>query len=77
LRIWRLCSYFLGLNLSNPQIAAEWNLSVTQAQEMATQLRQGLLARQQPWVLEGEVAGDEVSVVAGQKGHPEAVKKGS
>ena len=39
-----LCSYFMGLNLSNQQIAAELNLSVTQAQEMTTQLRQGLLA---------------------------------
>lgn len=77
LRIWMLCSYFLGLNVSNPQIAAEWNLSVTQAQEMATQLRQGLLARQQPVVLEGEVECDEVYVVAGHKGHPDAVKKGS
>ena len=72
-----LCSYFLGLNLSNQQIAAELNLSVTQAQEMTTQLRQGLVARQQAVVLEGEVECDEVYVVAGHKGHPDAVKKGS
>ena len=77
LRIWMLCSYFMGLNLSNQQIAAELNLSVTQAQEMTTQLRQGLVARQQPIVLEGEVECDEVYVVAGHKGHPDAVKKGS
>ena len=77
LRIWMLCSYFMGLNLSNQQIAAEWNLSVTQAQEMTTELRQGLVARQPPVVLEGEVECDEVYVVAGHKGHPDAVKKGS
>jgi len=36
LRIWMLCSYFMGLNLSNKQIGAELNLSVTQAHEMST-----------------------------------------
>lgn len=75
LRIWMLCSYFLGLNLSNRQIAAELNLSTSQAQEMAMQLRQGIVDRQDPLVLEGEVECDEVYVVAGHKGHPEAVKK--
>ena len=29
LRIWMLCFYFMGLNLSNRQIAAELDLSVT------------------------------------------------
>jgi transposase-like protein len=77
LKVWMLCSYLMGLNLSNQQIAAELNLSVTQAQQMTTQLRQGLVDRQQPTVLEGEVECDEVYVVAGHKGHPDAVKKGS
>lgn len=75
LRIWMLCSYFLGLNLSNHQIAAELNLSVTQAHQMTMQLRQGIVDRQPPVILEGEVECDEVYVVAGHKGHPEAVKK--
>ena len=75
LRIWMLCSYFLGLNLSNQQIAAELNLSVTQAHQMTMQLRQGIVDRQPPVTLEGEVECDEVYVVAGHKGHPEAVKK--
>jgi hypothetical protein len=70
-----LCSYFLGLNLSNKQIAAELNLSTTQAYEMAMKLRQGIADRQEPFVLEDEVECDEVYVVAGHKGHPEAVKK--
>jgi hypothetical protein len=70
-----LCFYFMGLNLSNRQIAAELNLSVTQAQQMAMRLRQGIADQQQPFVLEGEVECDEVYVVAGHKGHPKAVKK--
>ncbi len=44
---------------------------------MTIQLRQGLVDRQEPLVLEGEVECDEVYVVAGHKGHPEAVKKGA
>ena len=75
LRIWMLCSYLLGLNLSNQQIATELDLSQTQAQEMATKLRQGIADRQQPVVLEGEVECDEVYIVAGHKGHPAAVQK--
>lgn len=75
LRIWMLCSYFMGLNLSNRQIAAELGLSRTQAQAMTARLRQGIVDQQQPLVLEGAVECDEVYVVAGHKGHPEAVKK--
>ena len=75
LRIWMLCSYFMGLNLSNRQIAAELNLSVTQAHEMTKRLRQGIADHQQPFVLEGEVECDEVYVIAGHKGHPDAVQK--
>lgn len=75
LRIWMLCAYFMGLNLSNRQIAAELGLSVTQAHLMTVRLRQGIADHQQPIVLEDEVECDEVYVVAGHKGHPEAVKK--
>ena len=73
LRIWMLCSYFLGLNLSNKQIAAELNLSTTQAHEMAMKLRQGIADRQEPFVLEDKVECDEVYVVAGHKGHASLV----
>ncbi len=75
LRIWMLCSYFMGLNLSNRQIAAELGLSITQAHEMTVRLRQGIANHQQSFILEGEVECDEVYVVAGHKGHPAAVKK--
>ena len=70
-----LCLYFMGLNVSNRQIAGELDLSESQAQDMATQLRQGIVNRQEPVILEGEVECDEVYVVAGHKGNPAAVKK--
>ena len=75
LRVWLLCLYFMGLNLSNRQIARELGLDEDSAHDMATQLRQGIVARQPEVVLSGEVECDEVYVVAGHQGHPEAVKK--
>lgn len=70
-----LCLYFMGLNLSNRQIAYELGVDEDIAHEMATQLRQGIVVRQPEAVLSGEVECDEVYVVAGHQGHPEAVKK--
>ena len=75
LRVWLLCLYFLGLNLSNRQIARELDLDEDSVHDMATQLRAGIVAKQPAVVLSGEVECDEVYVVAGHKGHPEAVKK--
>lgn len=75
LRVWLICLYFMGLNLSNLQIARELNLDEDCAHDMATQLREGILAKQPPVILSGEVEIDEVYVVAGHKGHPDAVKK--
>ncbi len=42
---------------------------------MIGSLRRGVVDRRPPVVLEGEVECDEVYVVAGHKGHPEAVEK--
>ena len=70
-----MCLYFRGLNLSNSQIAQELELDPDSVLDMATQLRRGILAQQPAVVLSGEVECDEVSVVAGHQGHPEAVKK--
>jgi transposase-like protein len=44
LRVWVLCLYLMGLNLSNRQIAQELGLSGSDAQAMAEQLRRGLAA---------------------------------
>lgn len=77
LKVWILCLYFMGLNLSNQQIAQELSLNKDDAHQMCTQLRQGVETRQPEVVLQGEVECDEVYVVAGHKGHPESVKKKS
>ena len=74
-RVWILCLYFMGLNLSNAQIAQELGLNPDDVQQMTEQLRDGIVARQPEPILSGEVECDEVYVVAGHKGHPEAVKK--
>lgn len=75
MRAWILCLYFMGLNLSNSQIAQELSLSPDDARRMTEQLRDGIVARQPEPRLAGEVECDEVCVVAGHKGHPDAVKK--
>jgi transposase-like protein len=75
LRVWVLCLYFMGLNLSNRQIAAELDLGASDAQAMTEALRGGLAAKAPPVRLQGEVEIDEVYVVAGHKGQPAAVAK--
>ena len=75
LRVWVLCLYLMGLNLSNRQIARELDLCVSDVQAMTEALRQGLTAKLPPVVLRGEVEIDEVHVVAGHKGNPAAVAK--
>jgi transposase-like protein len=75
LRVWVLCLYLMGLNLSNRQIAQELDLGEADVQAMTEQLRHGLAARLPPARLEGAVEIDEVYVVAGHKGQPAAVAK--
>ena len=75
LQVWVLCLYFMGLNLSNEQIAAELDLAISDAQTMTTQLRAGVVAKKKPAQLTGEVEVDEVYIVAGHKGQPEVVAK--
>jgi transposase-like protein len=45
LRVWVLCLYFMGLNLSNQQIAAELDLDQSVVQDMTTQLREGIVVK--------------------------------
>src|SRR5215218_4918146 len=45
LRVWVLCLSFMGLNLSNRQIALELKLSPSDAQAMTEQLRRGQTGR--------------------------------
>ena len=75
LRVWVLCLYFMGLNLSNRQVALELGLDVSDVQAMTEQLRRGLAAKTPVVELKGEVEVDEVHVVAGHKGQPKEVAK--
>jgi transposase-like protein len=76
LRVWVLCLYLMGLNLSNRQIAKELDLGTSDVQAMTEHLRQGLTAKAPAVILDGEVEVDEVYVVAGHKGNPAAVANG-
>src|SRR5919205_2341526 len=48
LRVWVLCLTFMGLNLSNRQIAAELGLSASDEQNMTEQLHCGFAAKTPP-----------------------------
>ncbi len=74
-RTWVLVLYLMGLNLSNEQIARELDLDPDDAQKMTTRLREGVVERKPEVTLSGEIECDEAYVVAGHKGHPEAVRK--
>ena len=74
-KTWVLCLYFMGLNLSNSQIAEELELNESDVYKMTTQLREGVEQKTPEVTLSGTVEMDEVYVVAGHKGHPEEVKK--
>src|SRR5829696_155791 len=76
LRVWVLCLYLMGLNLSNRQIAQELGLGASDVQAMTEALRGGLAAKTPAARLAGEVEIDGVYVVAGHKGQPGAVAKG-
>src|SRR3954449_6584060 len=65
LRVWVLCLYMMGLNLSSRQIAKELGLNGSDVQAMTEQLRGGLVAKAPAARLAGEVEIDEVYVVAG------------
>src|SRR3954449_3238688 len=48
LRVWMLCLYLMGLNLSDRQIAQELDLAETDVQGMTEALRQGFTAKLPP-----------------------------
>jgi transposase-like protein len=75
LRVWIVCLYLMGLNVSNHQIAQALVLNKDDVQQMTCQLRQGIVIKKPPPPLTGEVECAEVYVVAGHKGQPEAVAK--
>ena len=74
---WILCIYFMGLNLSNRQISKELDIHESDCHEMTKVLREAVYEKNPDVLLSGEVECDEVYVVAGHKGQPEMIKKGS
>lgn len=76
LRTWMRCLYLMGLNLSNRQIGHEPDLHKDDFRRMPRQLREGIEAKPPPRLADA-VEADEVYAVAGHKGPPAAVKKGS
>ena len=48
LKVWILCLYFMGLNLSNEQIANELDINRSDVHQMTTQLREGIVKKSQP-----------------------------
>ena len=48
LKVWIMCLYFMGLNLSNRQIAQELGINVSDMQKMTTQLRSGIVVKKSP-----------------------------
>jgi transposase-like protein len=68
---WILGSYFMGVNLSNRRIVHE--LCESDVQAMTEVLRQDIVAKTPDVVLSGDVEFDELYIVAGHKGNPEAV----
>ena len=73
LRVWILCLYCLGLNLANHQIAHELDLNKDDAQQMPSQVREGIVRKKPAPTFTDEVECDEVYIVAGHKGKPDAV----
>jgi transposase-like protein len=45
LKVWILCLYFMGLNLSTEQIAQELALNGSDGQQMTAQLREGMVKK--------------------------------
>jgi transposase-like protein len=45
LKVWVLCLYFMGLNVSNAQIAKELDVDRSDGQQMTTQRREGMVKK--------------------------------
>jgi len=75
LRKWMCCLYLMGLNVSNGQIAQELDISERTVHTLCDTLRRKVFEDRPAVELSGKVELDEVYVVAGHKGQPEAVKK--
>lgn len=75
LKIWIVCLYLMGLNISNRQIAQELSLDESDVHQMTSILRSAVVEKEPEEILSDEVEIDEVYIVAGHKGQPDQVKK--
>ena len=73
LRVWILCLYFMGLNLSKAQMAKELDLNQSDVHQMTGQLRPAIVYKKPSPTLTDEGACDEVYLVAGHQGKPDEV----
>ena len=73
LSTWILCLYFMGLNLSNAQIAQELDLHKDDLQNMTELMRDGINKKRPDKAI--GCCCDELYLVAGHKGQPEKVKQ--
>ena len=48
LKVWVLCLYFMGLNVSNEQIAHELSVHESDVYQMTAQLREGIVKKSPP-----------------------------
>jgi hypothetical protein len=77
LRVWSRCVYCMGLHLSNHPIAQALERNKDDVPQLTCQLRQGIVVQKPQPPLRDKVEGDEVDLVAGHQGKPNAmVKKG-
>ena len=63
------------LNISNSQIAKELNLNKDDVFNMTRDIRSAIFSSTPDMILSGEVEFDELYLVAGHKGNPDAVSK--
>ncbi len=75
LKVWVLCLYFMGLNVSNAQIAQELDVDLSDGQQRTTQRREGMVKKKPKEIVSDEVECDEAYVVAGHKGQPVAIQE--
>jgi transposase-like protein len=72
--VWISYVYFMGLNVSNVQIAQELGLCQSDSQQMANDVREEVFVHKPQVQLHGLVEADEVYIVAGHKGIHAAIK---
>jgi transposase-like protein len=72
--VWVVYIYLMGLNVSNAQIAQELGLCDSDSQKMSETIRSEVVALKPEVKLSNIVEFDEVYLIAGHKGKPDAIQ---